>query len=250
MSGAAIQVRPRGINGPMYAPQRDLAYFYGPFMQEALAGLERSARPAYLNELMYELHITEEALSSAVGALAEALSRFVHDDEVRTVYDALTKSGFMDQPAGAQAVVLARLGEVLTAGFFVALRDVTPINGREPKECGLPEMLGSAQLLRQALGGKRRRRTKPDEAAAALAAKDAEILTLNNLVGHLQKRLTSQEKLTQQIMEKLQEAEARAPCTTAAPAIEECKPPESPPPSRWARIMAAVRCVFPRFRSE
>lgn len=191
--GASVQLRPRGLQGPMYAPQRDLAYFFSPFVQEAMAGLLPEHRAPHICEAMSQLGVTDEDLAKTAEAFASAMQQIVHTDGIQTVYDALRQAGFFDIPMGARLLWLYRLGEVLTAGFFVALRDVTPRDDRTPKACGLAEMLGEARQFAAELGEKRRRRPRTSVLQATISAKEAEIEELQRLVARLQAELLLRE---------------------------------------------------------
>jgi len=65
-------------------------------------------------------------------AFVEAHRLFVKDKEVSCPADAFVKAGFLDIPPATRSVLFARIGEVVTGGFFVALRDITyhglPVN--------------------------------------------------------------------------------------------------------------------------
>lgn len=120
-----LQVRPRGSDGPLYNPQRDLAYIYAPAMREALRALDKVNWTPELQVTIALLGITEEDISVAVGKLTEAHRYFVGDDTVQAPVDALNKVGWYDVKPGARYLIYGRLGEVMLGGFFIALRDVT-----------------------------------------------------------------------------------------------------------------------------
>ena len=120
-----LQVRPRGSDGPLYNPQRDLAYVYAPAMREALRALDQVNWTSELRGVIDQLGITEEDISVAVGKLTEAHRYFVGDDTVQEPVDALNKVGWYDVKPGARYLIYGRLGEVMLGGFFIALRDVT-----------------------------------------------------------------------------------------------------------------------------
>lgn len=151
---AGLQVRPRGSDGPLYNPQRDLAYIYAPAMREALRALDKVNWTPELQGLIAQLGLTEEDISVAVGKLTEAHRYFVGDDSVKEPVDALVKVGWYDVKVGARYLIYGRLGEVLLGGFFVALRDTTapgqaPLQGKE-----ICDLVAAGQLVMERGSGK------------------------------------------------------------------------------------------------
>ena len=125
-----LQLRPRGSDGPMYNPQRDLAYLYAPAMREALQALDKVNWTPEISRLFEQLGIDEADVSQAVGKLTEAHRYFVGDDTIKEPVDALNRVGWYDVPVAARYLIYGRLGEVMLGGFFIALRDTTA-PGRE-----------------------------------------------------------------------------------------------------------------------
>jgi len=122
-----MNVRPKGSDGLLYCPQRDLAYIYAPAMKEAIKALDKDEWTDTVKLLVTRLHLTEREISVAVGCLVEAHKMFVNVPKVSSAQDALLRSGWYECNPGARYLVYGRLGEVMLGGFFLALRDVSPI---------------------------------------------------------------------------------------------------------------------------
>lgn len=108
----------------MYAPERDLAHLYSPMFVEVLNGLRTGNWSEAMREIIPE-PLTEEQLAEGAGCMTNAMDTFIRDDEVDSPLKAFAKAGFYKLPALVQLVLFARIGEVVTGGFAVALRDVT-----------------------------------------------------------------------------------------------------------------------------
>ena len=150
------QFRPKGSTGPMYNPQRDLAYCYMPALEEAVKGLTVEAAPSWLKDIAVEAEVTEDTLASAVQTLLNAHELFITDLAIREPAEALEKSGFLYLPPAVRILLLYRLGEVLMGGFFVAIRDVTRY-GKLRRRVGLDEELLQAGVISEALAGDKAR---------------------------------------------------------------------------------------------
>jgi hypothetical protein len=146
-----VQYKPKGSEptAPMYAPQRDVAYLYSPALREAMRGLLPANLSAEVLALMAGCGLTAERLGAALAAYADAHARFVNDPTVGCAMDALNAAGFQGQPLLARLLIYARLGEVMTAGFLIAVRDVTMAGEMPHQATELPELVA----LGRALGG-------------------------------------------------------------------------------------------------
>lgn len=170
------QFRPKGSTGPMYNPQRDLAYCYMPALEEAVKGLTVEAAPSWLKDIAVEAEVTEDTLASAVQTLLNAHELFITDLAIREPAEALEKSGFLYLPPAVRILLLYRLGEVLMGGFFVAIRDVTRYGELPPDEVGLERGVAAGRVISEALAGVKHVRPEQSlaielETARALAEK-------------------------------------------------------------------------------
>jgi hypothetical protein len=69
--------------------------------------------------------ITEDDLAIGVETFVRALDLFIRDGEVTSPVDAFGKSGFARVRLEVQQVMFEKFGEVMTGGWFMAVRDVT-----------------------------------------------------------------------------------------------------------------------------
>jgi len=146
------QFRPFGSDGPLYSPQRDLAYIYAPAMKEALTALDRVQWTEEIRELIGQLGITEADIALGVERLVEAHKYFVNDSDVDVPVKALIYSGWYATPTAARYLIYGRLGEVILGGFFLALRDVTQQGKASPQAADIADFIaagvGVARRLR------------------------------------------------------------------------------------------------------
>jgi len=119
-------IRPQGQpDAKAYAPERDLAYLYPNMLREAFISLDAVNWPQEFAEKLQYLEITEDDIAVAVGKFMEGLTLFTREPEVRSVEDAFARSGFAAERPLIKDLLFARFGEVLTGGWFIAVRDVT-----------------------------------------------------------------------------------------------------------------------------
>lgn len=154
-------IRPRGGDGPVYSPQRDLAYIYAPAMREAITALDEVNWSEPIRELVSKLGITEDDIGEAVRRLTEAHAHFVNDPEVQTPNDALNKTGWYDLPAACRYLIYGRLGEVMLGGFFVALRDTSRLADESAQSREIAEFIAAGREVMERSSGAAPRR--PDE---------------------------------------------------------------------------------------
>lgn len=116
-----------------YNPSRDIAYAWPNLMQAALAAFDKDVDEPVTGTLIKQFNISNEAL----GELTWRYSQFFEaclkqgDKGFKTTEDALASVGFFELPPSHQAVILARLGQVMTGAFFYAIRD-TFVDADEP----------------------------------------------------------------------------------------------------------------------
>lgn len=120
------QIRPEGDpSAPPYAPQRDVANIFLPMLREVFTSLdEKNWNPFF--QRMFEQHgITEDQLGELVTKFMEAHRLFIRDRTVNSPADAFEQAGLTAAADPVKYALFCRLGEVVTGGFFIALRDVT-----------------------------------------------------------------------------------------------------------------------------
>lgn len=144
------QYRPAGSTGPMYSPERDLAYL-GPTV--LLAGIESLDQTRLSKEmesfLLNDLGLTHGEIAAAISAYAESQRYFIGVPDVITTSQALQAGGFTRLPLTAQQVVLAAIGGAVTGAWFKAVRDTTKV-GELPHS--MDEMFRFYQAAKQVAG--------------------------------------------------------------------------------------------------
>jgi hypothetical protein len=119
--------RPRGSTGPMYSPERDLAYIGPTVLRAGIDSLEQVLKSDEI-QAMLSLHGCDNShVAAAVTAYAESQSLFVGTPDVMTTGQALQAGGFVNHPLIAQQLVLAAIGASLTGAWFKAVRDTTHV---------------------------------------------------------------------------------------------------------------------------
>ena len=126
MTMSRMNMRPQGQpDAPGYSPHRDLAYVYPELMRTAFVLLDECNWTPEFCERMQELGITENDLAEGVEAFVKALDSFIRDPGIASPADAFRGAGFAAIKVDVQRVLFEKFGEVLTGGWFVAVRDVT-----------------------------------------------------------------------------------------------------------------------------
>lgn len=198
MKRSLQQVRPKhgDPTAPMYAPQRDLAYIYGPACREAFWGLDQVNWQEYFSGWLEAASVTQDDLGEGVRRFVEAQRLFVHDPDVEEPAHALQKAGFFDVPHPVRIMIYERIGEVMTGGFFVALRDVTPNYDAPPPDVEFDKMLAAGRVMAEVLCGAKRQpghlevvlqESREHEERARLAGQALE--RQRDLAGELRKQL-------------------------------------------------------------
>lgn len=127
-----LQYKPRGGDGPMYAPQRDLAHITPTLMQSAISRFDvENMEPALRAELTKH-GISDEILLNAVRAFAESQRMYVYQPGIRGPHDAFAMTGFDQVPVVLQNIILATIGGVLVGAWFEAVRTVTIVGEETP----------------------------------------------------------------------------------------------------------------------
>lgn len=148
------QIRPEGQpNALAYSPQRDLAYLFPAAAREAFESLDRQNWMGYYASLLEKHGITEEMLGEGVRRFMEAFNFFVGDPSVQSFDDALERTEFFAVPPLVRIMIFERLGEVVTVGFFIAVRDTTWRGQVSPQAHELGGFVAAAKSFVRRLNG-------------------------------------------------------------------------------------------------
>lgn len=151
-----MNIRPQGQPDAMpYSPQRDLANIYLPAMRETAVGLDRVNWEEYFSGWAEACGITDEQLGEGIRLIAEAHRLFVGDATIKNARDALRRVGFFDLPTPVRILIFERFGEVITGGFFVAIRDVTRAGDVPPQLNDLADFVAVSRSVSQEFGSYR-----------------------------------------------------------------------------------------------
>lgn len=120
-----VNFRPAGSNGKMYSPDRDMAYLYPALLKEVFSHLDEVNWTPEFKAYCRLMHITEDDLGEAVGAFMESLRHFIRNIEVREIQQAFAAGGFDKIRPECRMAIYAKIGESMTAGFFVCGKQVT-----------------------------------------------------------------------------------------------------------------------------
>jgi len=155
-TGLNMNIRPKNQPDAMpYNPQRDLANIYLPAMREAVVGLDRVNWEEYFSGWAEAVGITDEHLGEGVRLLAEAHRLFVGDPTIKNARDALRRVGFFDLPTPVRILIFERFGEVITGGFFVAIRDVTRMGDVPPQLNDIADFVAVTRSIAREYGSYR-----------------------------------------------------------------------------------------------
>lgn len=128
--------RPRGTDGPLYSPQRDLAYF----TPEALRGaiekfmLHLSAFPDD-QKWCQQLEISKEDVLAAFATISAAQKNFINALEpVKSLEEALDRHGFYSFPVEVRQYVYSLIGSMFFSAWFHSVRAVSFVGVSSPAE--------------------------------------------------------------------------------------------------------------------
>lgn len=107
-----------------YNPARDIAYAYANMVRAAFAGLEEDKADYWMSRYLKSQGVGEEGIANAAVCLAKYFNIAMNDPGVKTPYEALRASGFLDLHSVAQHAVMVRIGQVATGMFFTGVREV------------------------------------------------------------------------------------------------------------------------------
>jgi len=109
----------------MYAPDRDMAYLYPALLKEVFARLDEINWTSDMRAQFEQAGITEVDLAATAKAFGEALRLFIRVPTVTDVVSALNRSGFLARSFVERQTMYAKIGESMTAGFFISAKQVT-----------------------------------------------------------------------------------------------------------------------------
>lgn len=143
---------PEGGDAFRYSPQRDLAYVYPAMVHEIFSGLDEQNWAPWIRQLMTEHELSQEDLSEATARFIAAYRLFIRH-QTRTLAEVFDRLSWEDTHPIARLVLLARIGEVMTGGWFMALRDVS--NRAEPSaaHADFMELLAAGRAAVRRLSG-------------------------------------------------------------------------------------------------
>ena len=141
--------RSQNIRDAFYSPARDLAYVGPEIIKRAVMALREEHWEPWLKEFLHSQKITEETLieTEAPRKLAIAVNGIIKEE---TPPAALEASGFAALPAPIQLLFYARIGQVLLAATWSAVKDINAPDNAPPAslqdildatEDALPEQL-------------------------------------------------------------------------------------------------------------
>lgn len=144
----ATGIRPKGSDGPMYHPERDLAYITPTLMANAIGTLVLDSMRPELQAFAKSSCISQESLNTAVESFAKAQQLYVSTtDRVESAKEALEMTGFYQLPLSLRMLLMAALGETVAGAWFVAVRDVTRTDQDSPAITQMAEMLAAAKAV-------------------------------------------------------------------------------------------------------
>jgi hypothetical protein len=141
-------VRPKGSTGPMYHPERDLAYITPTLMAQAMSTLVIEKMRPELQEFAADHNVTQEDLNRAVVAFAEAQQLYVSlANPIDSAHQALEAKMFFHETLATRLLITAAIGEAITGAWFVSVRDVTRVDQDSPAITQMAEMLEAARTV-------------------------------------------------------------------------------------------------------
>lgn len=104
-----------------FNPERCVERFYPRMIEAAILGVrEKNWEPWYATYLS-GAGVTEEVLLKTLRDYSVFVDLSL-DPEIKSVRDAITQSGFFDNPLPAQLVVLAKIGQLCAGAFWAGVR--------------------------------------------------------------------------------------------------------------------------------
>jgi hypothetical protein len=110
-------------HGPMYAPNRDVAYFYPAILEGVEQRLLEGKGPE-LTKLLQDNKVSDDDLAKALNAYCHIFMNSTEDSK-KSVHDVIKESGWLDCPFAARVVIHYHIAAAMTGLFFQATRDIT-----------------------------------------------------------------------------------------------------------------------------
>lgn len=134
-------------DGLPLSPSRDLGHLFIPALRESFRLLDQVAWSDSVAALAECHDMTEQDLVTSVETFMAAVQQFTGNPEVTTIDEAFAASGFTATADFPRLVLFATLGEVLTAGFFIAVREMTFSGSIPPTSGSMVGMLAAGSEL-------------------------------------------------------------------------------------------------------
>lgn len=118
-----------GARDPFYTIERDLAYVGSDLVRAAMHALDEQYYEEWFKQFFVEHGLTEEDLVVGVSKFAQAFNKVI------TLTDppaAMDESGFSDLPYPVQMAFYCKLGQVLLAAIWSAVKDVAKPDSDPP----------------------------------------------------------------------------------------------------------------------
>jgi len=124
--GHGLNIRPQGQpNAAAYNPNRDLANCVPSLIKMAIWGLQQENWEPWMRALTEVHGTTNEQLAYALTTYVRALNAMRQDPLIDSPLLAIQRSGFHDADPVAATLVLAKMQQIITGAFFVAIKDTT-----------------------------------------------------------------------------------------------------------------------------
>jgi hypothetical protein len=109
-----------------YNPSRDIAYAWPNLMQAALVAFDKETDEPITGCLIETFNVSDTDIGELVGRYAKYFQACLNqgDKNFKNPEEALASTGFFELPPSHQAVILARMGQIITGAFFYAIKDV------------------------------------------------------------------------------------------------------------------------------
>lgn len=192
MNRSVHQYNPDTPGALPYAPQRDIAHLFLPMLKEAFSGLDRKHWSPFFQKLFEDAGISEEMIGEAVILFTNAITHFIRTPNINSSADAFAFTGFLEQAEPVKQAIFCRLGQVLTGGFFISVRDVTFRGVASPTAPDMAAMLAHGRALAERING-----PFPQYTVTDFDTMRAEATLQNQLIRQLQ---TEVKELSQEVI--------------------------------------------------
>lgn len=142
-----IGYRRKGETTPLYNPDRDYAYITPTLLRTAIESLE-SNESAEKVTWRDKNSITEADVAAISLTLADAQRDFVNAaDPVTSFEQALRRHGFYDHSYALRQFLFAAIGEVCTAAWFTAVREVSAVGYESPAQTDMARFTAAVRAF-------------------------------------------------------------------------------------------------------